>query len=113
MDALHGIDTQELITELRNRRIDPAVLTDGLRLPKPQTASGIRGLSERQLALLVTSLFTFVLIVVLCVMAIRGTELPQFLIGLTGTGFGAIVGIFAGGATSGDTQAGNQTPAPS
>jgi hypothetical protein len=93
---IRQFDDDEILGELRRRNVDReyASAPSGVVDQAPRQRLG-----ERQLALLITGILTAMLVAVISWLAIDGSEIPDLLAGLTGSGFGGIVGILAGSAT--------------
>ena len=92
---IRQFDDDEIFGELRRRDVEWGYVAEKLGVVD---AVPRQRLGERQLALLITGILTAMLVGVVSWLSIDGSEIPDLLAGLTGSGLGGIVGILAGGA---------------
>jgi len=102
---LRYVDLDDLFGEMRRRQVQSWRVLNELGYPRER-----RYMSERTLALITISILTAGLIGVVSWIAIDGSEVPDFLAALTGTGLGSIAGILTGGSLGNSSQRREEPP---
>jgi hypothetical protein len=96
---VRNVSLDDMFGEMRRRQVQSWQVLDELGHPPEK-----RHWSERTLALITISILTAGLIGVVSWIAIDGSEVPDFLAALTGTGLGSIAGILTGGSLGNNSQ---------
>jgi hypothetical protein len=94
---IRDVELDELLGEMRRRNISSEDVLEGLGHP-------VRKISERMVAIGIIALITLISVGVVSWLTIDGSAVPQFFIGLTGTGLGALAGILTGSKLGSSSQ---------